>query len=57
MAKEDRLTASPVEYIRVEGGEGWLYLWNNGDTQMLWATRPNLGLTADQSDTGRPAAG
>ncbi len=40
MAKAERLTARPVKHIQVEGGEGWLYLWNNGDTQMVWTKKP-----------------
>lgn len=40
MAKKERLSATPLKYLIVEGGEGWLYLWNNGDTQILWINRP-----------------
>ena len=39
MARSERLTAKPIKRINVDGREGWLYLWNNGDTQMFW-TRP-----------------
>lgn len=40
MPREERLSARPIERIAFEGRVGWLYLWNNGDAQMLWLDRP-----------------
>lgn len=39
MPRKERLSARPIERIAFEGRIGWLYLWNNGDTQMLWLDR------------------
>lgn len=41
MPREERLCARPIERIAFEGRIGWLYLWNNGDTQMLWLDGPS----------------
>ena len=41
MPREERLCARPIQQIAFEGRIGWLYLWNNGDTQMLWLDRPS----------------
>lgn len=41
MPREERLCARPIERIVFEGRVGWLYLWNNGDTQMLWLDVPS----------------
>lgn len=46
MAKKERLSATPLRYLIVEDGEGWLYLWNNGDIQIFWIKRPTDKLTA-----------
>ena len=53
MARSERLTAKPVKRINVDGSEGWLYLWNNGDTQMFWARPPAaLALNARRTPAG-----
>lgn len=46
MAREERLSAEPIERITVDGGVGWLYLWNNGETQMLWLKPPQRAVAA-----------
>lgn len=46
MPREERLSARPIERIAFEGHVGWLYLWNNGDTQMLWLNRPPRRIAA-----------
>lgn len=47
MAKEERLNARPVAHLHFEDGEGWLYLWNNGEVQILWVIRPSANRLAE----------
>lgn len=35
-----------INSIAFEGRVGWLYLWNNGDTQMLWLDVPSNRVAA-----------
>lgn len=50
MVRDERLSAEPIQHIVVNGGEGWLYLWNNGDTQMFWLRRPRSSSSTGQYD-------
>lgn len=35
-----RLYAEPVRKIDLPDASGWLYRWDNGDTQMMWIVPP-----------------
>lgn len=36
-----RLYADPVQKVDLTDASGWLYRWDNGDTQMLWIVPPS----------------
>ena len=42
-----RLYAEPMQKIDLYDASGWLYRWDNGDTQMMWIVPPSPQRLAD----------
>lgn len=57
MPREERLSARPIKRIAFDGRVGWLYLWNNGETQMLWLDRLSHDAVAAPVATSRKLRG